>query len=188
MQPLLFGHTDAMQRLPSVQFEPVLQKRLEELWGQPVNLYRALGNNPALTAAWTEFANAIRHHSRTPRALRELMILRTAQMAHSEYEWAHHLRMARKSGVSESKIAALADWRASGEFDAQERAALALTEAVMVCDVSDAVHAEVKRHFSDAEFVELSLTAGFYAMVSRLLEAMRVDLDDDVRDYSPPLP
>ncbi len=176
-----------MQRVPSAGFEPVLQKRLEELWGKPVNLYRALGNHPALTAAWTEFANAIRHDSKTPRALRELMILRTAQIAGSEYEWAHHLRMARKAEVSEAKIAALAGWRASREFDARERAALALTEAVMACNVTDEVHAEVKKHFSDAEFVELSLTAGFYAMVSRMLDAMHVELDEDVRDHKPRL-
>jgi alkylhydroperoxidase family enzyme len=177
-----------MQRVPAAGFDPVLQKRLEELWGKPVNLYRALGNHPALTAAWTEFANAIRHDSKTPRALRELMILRTAQVARSEYEWAHHLRMARKAGVPEDKIAALSGWRASALFDAKERAALALTEAVMACHVTDEVHAEVRRHFSDAEFVELSLTAGFYAMVSRMLDAMRVEMDDDVRDHQPRLP
>jgi AhpD family alkylhydroperoxidase len=177
-----------MQRVPAAAFEAPLQQRLEELWGKPVNLYRALGNQPALTAAWTEFANAIRHESRTPRALRELMILRTAQLARSEYEWAHHLRMARNAGVSEEKIAALAGWRAAKAFDAKERAALALTEAVMACDVGDAVHAEVKRHFSDAEFVELSLTVGFYAMVSRMLDALRVELDEDVREHSPRLP
>jgi 4-carboxymuconolactone decarboxylase len=177
-----------MQRVPSAGFDPRLQKRLEELWGQPVNLYRALGNHAPLTAAWTEFANAIRHDSRTPRALRELMILRTAQIARSEYEWAHHLRMARKAGVDDGKIAALAGWRAAKIFDAKERAALALTEGVMGCNVTDEIHAEVKKHFSDAEFVELSLTAGFYAMVSRMLDAMRVELDPDVREYAPRLP
>ena len=177
-----------MQRVPAASFDPVLQKRLEELWGKPVNLYRALGNHAPLAAAWTEFANAIRHESRTPRELRELMILRTAQIARSEYEWAHHLRMARKAGVPEAKIEALAGWRSSQVFGAKERAALALTEAVMACNVGDDVHAEVKKHFSDAEFVELSLTAGFYAMVSRMLDAMRVELDPDVRDHAPKLP
>ena len=116
------------------------------------------------------------------------MILRTAQVARSEYEWAQHLKMAREAGVREAQIAAMADWRGSGEFDAKERAALALTDAVMACNVSDAVHAEVKQHFSDAEFIELSLTAGFYAMVSRMIDALRVELDEDVRDYRPKLP
>ncbi len=176
------------QRVPFAEFEPALQARLQELWGKPVNLYRALGNHPALVAAWTEFANAIRHDSRTPRSLRELMILRVGQLARSEYEWAHHLRMARKAGVREAQIAALADWRGSGEFDAAEKAALALAEAVAACRVTDEVHAEVKRHFDDAQFIELSLTAGFYALVVRMLDALRVELDEDVRDYAPRLP
>ena len=176
-----------MQRVPMAEFEPKLKRRLAELWGKPVNLYRALGNQPALVAAWTEFFSALRHESSTPRALREVMILRTAQIARSEYEWAHHLGMARKAGVSEEKIAALAGWRASRLFDEKERAVLSLTEAVMACNVTDEVCAEVKRHFGDADYVELCLTAAAYAMVSRMLDAMRVELDENVREYAPGL-
>lgn len=175
------------QRVPNAGFEPKLQARLEELWGRPVNLYRALGNHPALVAAWTEFANAIRHDSRTPRSLRELMILRVGQLTKSEYEWAHHLRMARRAGVREAQIEALGQWRASAEFDARERAAIALADAVTACNVTDEVHAECRKHFDEAQYVELSLTAGFYALVVRMLDALRVELDDDVRDYSPKL-
>jgi alkylhydroperoxidase family enzyme len=170
------------------EFEPALKKRLEDLWGEPVNLYRALGNHPRLAAAWTEFANSIRHDSRTPRTLREIMILRTAQIARSEYEWAQHLKMARKAGVREAQIAALADWRSSKEFDAAERAALALTEGVMAGRVDDAVHAEARKRFPEpGDYVELCLTAAFYAMVSRMLDAMGVELDPDVREHAPRL-
>jgi len=177
-----------MQRVPSAEFEPKLAKRLEELWGRPVNLYRALGNHPALVAAWTEFANSIRHESRTPRVLRELMILRSGQLQRSEYEWAQHLKMARKAGVREAQIESLANWRDSKEFDARERAALLLTEAVTAGAVSDADYAEVSKIFSHSEYVELCITAAFYCMVGRMLDAMRVELDDDARDYAPKLP
>jgi alkylhydroperoxidase family enzyme len=170
------------------EFSPELQERLEALWGKPVNLYRLLGNQPALVAAWTEFFAALRYESRTPRTLREIMILRTAQLARSEYEWAHHLTMARTAGVREAQIAALADWRASRQFDERERAALALTEAVTACRMSDAVHAEAKRHFSNADYVELCLTAAAYAMVARMLDALGVELDAHERDYAPKLP
>ena len=171
-----------------VAFEPELQQRLEHLWGRPVNLYRALGNHPKLVAAWTEFANSIRHDSRTPRKLREVMILRAAQIAGSEYEWAQHLKMARAAGVREEQIADLAQWRGSGEFDARERAALALTEGVMAGNVTDENHAEARRAFPDpADYVELCITAAFYAMVSRMLDAMRVELDDDIREHAPRL-
>ncbi|HEY5635665.1 MAG TPA: carboxymuconolactone decarboxylase family protein [Burkholderiales bacterium] len=176
------------QRVPYATFEPALQKRIEELWGKPVNLYRKLGNHPALAAAWTEFANSIRNESNLPRPLRELMILRGGQIVRSEYEWAQHLKMARKAGVREAQIETLANWRESKEFDERERAALLLAEAVTNCKVTDAVYAEVSKVFNHEQYVELSLTAAFYAMVARMLDAMHMDLDEDARDYSPKLP
>ena len=176
-----------MQRVPFASFEPVLLERLEALWGRPVNLYRCLANQPQLAAAWTEFFQALRAESRTPRALRELMILRSAQLAGSEYEWAQHLKMARKAGVREAQIDALARWRGSAEFDARERACLELQEAVVAGRVGDEVYAECARHFGHGEYVELTLTAAAYVMVPRVLEALRVPLDDDIREYSPRL-
>jgi alkylhydroperoxidase family enzyme len=177
-----------MQRVPMAEFEPALKKRLEELWGTPPNLYRALGNHPALIAAWAEFSKALRYDTRTSRALRELVILRGAQLMRSEYEWAQHLAMARKCGVREAQIKALAGWRASGEFDAREKAALAIAEAVTEGGVSDAVYAEVSKQFGHAEYVELAMVAAFYAMVGRMLDAMRVELEPEMRGYSPKLP
>jgi alkylhydroperoxidase family enzyme len=176
-----------MQRVPNVEFPPELKKRLEELWGSPPNLYRALANHAPLAAAWTEFARAIRYESKTPRELRELVILRGAQLMRSEYEWAQHLRMARKAGVRDAQIAALAGWRESSEFNAREKAALQLAEAVTQADVTDEVYAAVTKHFDHATYVELSLTAAFYAMVGRMLDAMRVQLEPEFRDYTPKL-
>jgi len=177
-----------MERLPLKEFEPALKRRLEELWGRPPNLYRALANHPAIVAAWTEFANTLRHGSRTPRALRELLILRGAQLSGSEYEWAQHLRMARKAGVREAQIAVLAAWRSSPEFDARERAALQLAESVTSGRVSDEAYREAMRHFDHQDYVELTVTVAFYAMVARVLDAMAVELEPDFREYSPKLP
>ena len=176
-----------MPRVPLADFEPQLAKRLAELWGTPPNLYRALANHPALVAAWTEFSRMLRYDTRTPRALRELVILRGAQLMRSEYEWAQHLPMARKSGVREAQIQALADWRTSREFDEREKAALELAEAVTAGRVSDEAHARVTRYFDQHDYVELAAVAAFFAMVGRMLDAMGVPLDEDVRDYHPKL-
>ena len=176
-----------MPRVPLADFEPVLKKRLEELWGAPPNLYRALANHPQLAAAWTEFSKVLRYDTRTPRALRELVILRGAQLIRSEYEWAQHLPMARKAGVREAQIAALASWRSSAEFDTREKAALALGEAVTQCRVDDEVYAEAMRHFDHAQYVEMAMVAAFYSMVGRMLDAMGVPLEYDMQDYQPKL-
>jgi alkylhydroperoxidase family enzyme len=174
-------------RVPLADFEPALKKRLEALWGTPPNLYRALANHPALVAAWTEFSKMLRHDTRTPRALRELVILRGGQLMGSEYEWAQHLPMARKAGVREAQIQDLGNWQSSPEFDAREKAALALAEAVTQGRVTDEVHAQALRHFDHHDYVELAAVAAFYAMVARMLDAMAVPLDEDVRNYQPKL-
>lgn len=178
-----------MPRVPLADFEPALKKHLEELWGgTPPNLYKQLANHPKVIAAWNQFARTLRHESRTPRALRELMILRGAQLMRSEYEWAQHLKMARKAGVSEAQIAALAAWKKSDEFDAKEKAAIGLAEAVTQGHVTDGVYAEAMRHFDHQDYVEIAVTAAFYAMVGRMLDAMHVQLEPDFKDYSPKLP
>lgn len=176
-----------MPRVPLADFEPALKKRLEELWGTPPNLYRCLGNHPKLVAAWTEFSKTLRYDTRTPRALRELVILRGAQLMRSEYEWAQHVGMARKAGVREAQIAGLNIWSSSGEFDAKERAALALAEAVTLGKVSDAVQAEALQHFDMHDYVELCIVAAFYAMVGRMLDAMGVPLEPELAGYQPKL-
>ena len=177
-----------MQRVPPADFEPRLKKRLEELWGTPPNLYKALANHPQLVAAWSEFSRTLRHDTRTPRALRELVILRGAQLMRSEYEWAQHLPMARKAGVSEAQIKELSSWKTSSRFDEREKAALALGEAVTQGHVSDDVYRLAKKHFDDHDYVEVALVAAFYAMVGRMLDAMAVQLEPEMKDFSPKLP
>ena len=177
-----------MPRTPLADFEPAMKQRLEALWGKPPNLYHCLANHPRLVAAWSDFSKALRHDTRTPRALRELVILRGAQLMRSEYEWAQHLPMARKAGVSEEKITELGKWRTSKAFDEREKAALALAEAVTNGRVSDEVHQRAMAQFDHHDYVELAIVAAFYAMVGRMLDAMGVQLEPEVRDYSPKLP
>lgn len=56
------------------------------------NLYRLLGHAPAMLKAWTGLAWPLRNEAKTPRALRELMILRGSQIMGADYEWTHHVR------------------------------------------------------------------------------------------------
>jgi alkylhydroperoxidase family enzyme len=88
----------------------------------------------------------------------------------------------------EAQIQHLASWKTSSHFDEREKAALALGEAVTQGRVSDEVHAFAKRHFDDHDYVELATVAAFYAMVGRMLDAMGVQLEPEVRNYSPKLP
>jgi 4-carboxymuconolactone decarboxylase len=165
------------QVLPLRPLEGELGERVRGLGAKQVNLYRSLAHTPDLLEAWIDWAWALRERCTTPRSLREIMILRTAVVMRSEYEWHQHVAMAAHAGVPSEKVQAVAGWQTSERFEAPERAALMLTDAMLTGNVPDAVHDELSRHFSDSERVELILTAGFYAMVPRVLDACRVPVE-----------
>ena len=163
--------------LPLRDLEGELGARVRALGARQVNLYRSLAHTPDLLHAWIDWAWALREQCTTPRSLRELMILRTAVVMRSEYEWHQHVPMAEGAGVPAAKVEAIAGWQTCDLFDGPERAALMLTDAMLTGSVPDAVHDELAKHFSEPERVELVLTAGFYAMVPRVLDACRVPVE-----------
>ncbi|MFO1168960.1 MAG: carboxymuconolactone decarboxylase family protein [Rhodoblastus sp.] len=142
------------------------------------NLYRLLGHAPAMLKAWTGLAWPLRNAARTSRALRELMILRGAQIMGADYEWTHHTPMARAAGVSQAQIDALDAWSGSALFSAQERSVLRLAEEITRGPgASEAAMREARTHFSESDVVELVLTSSFYACVGRVLHSLDVPLE-----------
>jgi len=81
-----------------------------------------------------------------------------------------------KAGMTQSQLDHLDSWTVSDRFDARERAVLAYTDAMTrEIRVPDGVFAAVKGFLDDRELVELTATVGGYNLVSRFLEAMKVD-------------
>ena len=141
-------------------------------------LYTVLANHPALFKAWTDLAWPLRSDPTVERALRELLILRVAQLTASEYEWAHHWPLAAGAGVREAQLSALADWESSAEFDGSERAALAFTDQLVGSGhVDDDVFVTLRETFGAAAVVQIAMTASFYVCVARMGAAFDLQLE-----------
>lgn len=168
--------------IPLVSLPDSIAARVEQAGAPGVNLYRALANAPLLLEAWIDFAWALREHCDTPRRLRELVILRTAQHMLSQYEWHQHRLMAAEAGIDEHQVTELSMWSTSPAFTDAERAALALTDALVDGHVPDEVNATIDEHFGAQARVELTLTGAFYCAVPRLLEALRVPVEESISD------
>jgi alkylhydroperoxidase family enzyme len=82
-----------------------------------------------------------------------------------------------KAGASAEKIAAVAPFRTSALFSPAEKAALALAEAMTVtpAEVSDAIFAGARAHFSDEQLVELAATAAMENYRARFNRAFGVE-------------
>ena len=125
-------------------------------------------------------AQAIRYKSIVPRALRELTILRTAQLMGGNYEVHQHLPAARACGYSQAQLDALAEWQSSNLFNEKERALLGYVDQA-VCsrgEVDDKTFAELARLFNAREIVEVTMIAANYMGTAMFTNALRVRIDE----------
>jgi AhpD family alkylhydroperoxidase len=92
-------------------------------------------------------------------SLLELVKLRASYMNGCAYCVDMHTKDARADGETEQRLYAVAVWRETPFFTPRERAALAWTEAVTDISrgVQDDVFEEARRHFTDAELVNLTM-------------------------------
>lgn len=169
-------------RVPPAEIPPDLLDGVIGIHGRPLNVDRALANQAALLGAWIDLAVALRARCVTSPALRELLILRVAQLHCCEYVLHEHLEGGRAAaaGIEAEKVRRLACWRDSPGFDEAERLVLEYGEAVSRCVVSDELDARVSARFSPSEKVELAFVAAFYSMVARFLEAIRVPHESEI--------
>lgn len=167
--------------VPFAELPEHVAEMLRDRGASQLNLYRTLANSPNMVDSWLHFLWDLRDRCRTPRPLRELMILRTGVRSGSDYEWAHHVRMARGAGVTEDKVAGVREWPASAErFDEAERLALELADAIIDLAVPDALVTKAMKIWGPEGYVELVVTTAAYVMVPRVLDALRVPLEDEV--------
>lgn len=159
---------------PASSVPDAATRLLADRGGAPAPLYRALAHSEPLLLAWIDFAWTLRAACVSDRRVRELVILRSAQLHDCAYQWRDHVAMAAAVGVPDAQVTDLADWVRSPHFAAEERAALRFAEELFAGDVADDTWVELRRHFPDVECQELLMTAGFYSMVPRVVNALRL--------------
>ena len=178
-----------LPRVPDQPDDPALREMFETTrarGGQIINLHLTLGNAPKLAKASQAMAHALRYDGVTPRIIRELTIMRTAQIVGSDYELNQHRPMALAAGLSEAQLAALGQWRSGNLFDEKQRAVLGYVEEVAHGgDVADATFAALQKFFNPAEIVELSLTIGQYYGTGLVTRALKIKPETDGRRAAP---
>jgi AhpD family alkylhydroperoxidase len=100
-----------------------------------------------------------------PRATIGLIQLRAGQIVGNTYLTILHASNLRKAGESDERLTAVASWRDAPYFTDAERAALALTEAVLLPSahgerVSDELYARVSDHYDAKALATLTTAIG----------------------------
>ena len=149
--------------------------------GELSALDRLLLHSPPVAEGWNALMGALRSETMLPADLRELIILRVAVLNGAAFEWTAHEPIARRAGLGEDQLAALRSRDAGSVpvWTPQQAAVLAFTDAsTTAVTVPESVFAALRAHLDERQVIEVAVTVGGYAMVSRFLVAMEVPPPD----------
>lgn len=129
---------------------------------------------PALMERIGATGEALRYHGQLPDAVRELAVLVVARETSNQFEWQMHAPLARRAGVSQDVIEAIADGRRPRLTDEALAAAFHFTHELMLRHgVSDATYSEAEKAFGTAGVVELVSLIGYFTMVCWVMNVAR---------------
>jgi len=140
-----------------------------------------------------DMGDRVRFHMSVPDKLKEIAITLTARYWGAQYEWLAHRRAAVQAGLSEDKVKAIAEGRRPAGMSADEEAVYNfITELFKTKQVSDATFATLKNLVGERGVVDLIVTAGYYQIVSLLMNTDRMPVNanqqPELKYMAKPLP
>ena len=145
--------------------------------GNVPNMFRTMAHRPEIFETIIAHMEAVLNTGTLPKALKELVIVRTSQLNRTPYCLASHTTIARKLGWTETQIEALHDCAGSEEFSEREKVAIHLAE-VMTLDAhsySEAEFARLRSFYSEGEIVELMAAIGLFNYFNRFNDLLEME-------------
>jgi 4-carboxymuconolactone decarboxylase len=113
---------------------------------------------------------------------KEIVILRTSFLCKAAYEWSHHANIGKHAGLTEEEIEAIKAGADAHPWTPSDRILIVACDELMADHfIGDATWAEMARHFSEKQLMDIVLTSGHYAQVGKIVNTFGIQLDDGGR-------
>lgn len=149
------------------------------------NITRAVANSPGAARLVAGMGAYLRNDSPLDPRLRELAILQVGYTTRSVYEWAHHVEIALRFGLTGEDIHAIAsdsEGQASHLEPLAKAVLAAAREMTIHMTLSDEIFAVLRDHLTLPALVDLLVAIGEYNGLVRVMAAIEIDLEPE---YSP---
>ena len=161
-----------IEKLPPDQWDPRLHGALqpENMSDLEQGLTRYFAHCPDLALGLMQFGGALKTKRTLPNRLVELVRLRVAFFNQCRSCMAIRYSDAVADGVDEGAVCSLEQPQEAENLSDAEKAAIHFGE-LMATDhlaIDDDIYAGLREHFSEAEIVELGMTAAFFVGFGRL--------------------
>jgi 4-carboxymuconolactone decarboxylase len=145
---------------------------------EPLALFRTLAVHDQLASRMRPLGAGILGHGRLDPRDRGIVIHRTCARAGAEYEWGvHALAFAKPLGITDEQLVATVNGSADDPAWSQDDALLvaAADQLHDTSDISEDLWQKLAARFSDDQLLELVIVAGWYRLLSYVVNATRVE-------------
>jgi alkylhydroperoxidase family enzyme len=165
-------------------YEPEVEQTLEKWMPpgtglEPLAIFRTLTVHDELSARMRPLGAGILGHGRIEPRERELIILRACARAGAEYEWGvHATAFGAGVGLNGEEIAATAAQGVDPIWSTADAQLVRLVDELHETNtVGDELWAELTERFSDDQLLELVIAAGWYRLLSYVINAAGIQLE-----------
>jgi alkylhydroperoxidase family enzyme len=145
--------------------------------GRPLNIFLTLAKNPPLFEVFTKFGSHLLFKGEVPAREREIVILRVGWQSQSEYEFGQHTVIGKQAGLTDEEVTRLARSGTKGWNDADAALVRLADELCTDNCVSDDTWHALSESWSEPQLLELLMLAGYYRLVSGVLNSAGVSLE-----------
>lgn len=164
-------------------FEPTIKRM-----GFVPNSQRVMAYKPELLKAFAELGRAVNMESEgsISASLKSMIANASSLAAGCMYCIAHTGSTTSRSGVEDQKIAALWEFETSDLFTEAERAALRFAQAASAVPnmVTDADFAELRKHYTDFQIVEIVAVISMFGFLNRWNDTMATALEEEPIEFA----
>jgi 4-carboxymuconolactone decarboxylase len=152
--------------------------------GAATNIFTTLVRHPGLFRRWLPFGGKLLA-GRLPARDRELLILRTAWLCGSEYEWGQHVPLARQVGLTDADIGRIPAGSADPAWADDDASLLdAADELHGDACITDGTWARLAARYDEHQLVEVPMLVGHYHLVAFTLNSLGVQLEPGVDGFA----
>ena len=162
-----------------------VKARREEMEGSPVvNALSTLLRHPALAGSFFHFNRHLLYDSSLSERERELVILRLARLRSCDYEWAQHVPVGRRVGISDDEIDRMRNADVGDGWAPLERQLLqAVDELVADASIADATWTALRAERGEQWLMDLVFTVGGYETIAMAFKSFGIALDPEIEQY-----
>lgn len=162
----------------AAEVQPIFD-RLSKVFGGVPAFFGTMARSPEALQHFMPLYAAVMNKGSVETKYKELAYLKSALTNGCEYCFKAHSASGKKSGVTEEQIKNLAFYQRSAVFDEKEKATLLYAERVTrgASAIRAGAIRELKKHYSDDQIVELTLTICIANFTNRFNDALMINPD-----------